>query len=250
MLNKVRIILESKYPKELSEKIVKLYSDTLLDFRKKNWKNCISNIGQLNEAFFRVLEYELTGNYIDLKTQLPKFQSGILNHWENVSNKPENLKVIMPRILFGMYCLRNKRGAIHLSSIDPNEIDATVLIQQAKWFLAEIIRINSPLSFDETIKLIKQIICKEIDIIWDTGGKIRILKNDLNTTQKVICLLYYKDGQSENELYENTEYKNFSLFRNRILKSLHQRRFIEYNNKVCKISPLGIIEAEKIFVIK
>ena len=98
--------------------------------------------------------------------------------------------------------------------------------------------------------MIKQIICKEIDIIWDTGGKIRILKNDLNTTQKVICLLYYKDGQSENELYENTEYKNFSLFRNRILKSLHQRRFIEYNNKVCKISPLGIIEAEKIFAIK
>lgn len=247
MLNKVKTILETKYPNELSEKLVKLYSDMLLDFRKKDWKNCISNIGQLNEAFYRIIEYELTGNYIALNSQLPKFQSVILDRWENVPNKPEIFRVIMPRILFGMYCLRNKRGAIHLSNIDPNEIDATVLIQQTKWLLAEIVRINSSLSFDETIELIKQIICKEIDVVWDTGENIRILKNDLTTSQKVICMLYYKDKQSDKELFENTEYKNFSLFKNRILKDLHQKRFIEYACQECQISPLGIYEAEKIF---
>lgn len=247
MLNKVKTILETKYPNELSEKFVKLYSDMLLDFRKKDWKNCISNIGQLNEAFYRIIEYELTGNYIALSSQLPKFQSAILDRWENVHNKPEIFRVIMPRILFGMYCLRNKRGAIHLSNIDPNEIDATVLMQQTKWLLAEIIRINSNLSFDETIELIKQIICKEIDIVWDTGKNIRILKNDLTTLQKVICLLYYKDKQSDKELFENTEYKNFSLFKNKILKNLHQKRLIEYAHHECRISPLGILDAEKLF---
>lgn len=249
MLNKVKEILGNKYPIEISEKIIKIYSDTLLEFRKKNWKNCSSCIGQLNEAFYRILEYELTGNYIDLNTKLPVFQNSTLNNWENIPNKPESLRIIMPRILFGMYCLRNKRGAVHLSSIDPNEIDATILMQQAKWFLAEIVRINSSLSFSETVELIKQIICKEVDIIWDAGNNIRILKTDLTTAQKVLCLLYYKDKQSDKELFSNTEYKNFSLFKNRILKDLHQKRFIEYDNQECKISPLGIKEAELIFNI-
>ena len=153
----------------------------------------------------------------------------------------------MPRILFSMYCLRNKRGAVHLSNIDPNEIDATLLLQQTKWFLAEIVRLSSNLSFDETVELIKQITCKEIEIVWDTGDSIRILKNDLTTAQKVICLLYYKDNQTDEELFDNTEYKNFSLFKNRILKDLHQKRLIEYTNQDCKISPLGIKEAETIF---
>lgn len=247
MLNKVETILKTKYPDELSKRIVKIYSDTLFDFRKKDWKNCISNIGQLNEAFFRVIEYEVSGNYIDLNTQLPQFQNNILSRWENTPNKPEIFRIIMPRILFSMYCLRNKRGAIHLSGISPNEIDATLLIHQSKWFLAEIVRLVSKLSFDETSNLIKQIICKEIDIVWDTGENIRILKNNLTASQKVLCLLYYKDNQTDEELFKNTEYKNFSLFKNRVLRDLHQKRLVEYANQNCKISPLGINEAESIF---
>ncbi len=247
MLNKVETILKTKYPDELSKRIVKIYSDTLFDFRKKDWKNCISNIGQLNEAFFRLIEYEVSGNYIDLNTQLPQFQNNILSRWENTPNKPEIFRIIMPRILFSMYCLRNKRGAIHLSGISPNEIDATLLIHQSKWFLAEIVRLVSKFSFDETSNLIKQIICKEIDIVWDTGENIRILKNNLTASQKVLCLLYYKDNQTDEELFKNTEYKNFSLFKNRVLRDLHQKRLVEYANQNCKISPLGINEAESIF---
>ncbi len=247
MLSRVKSILETKYPSELSEKIIKKYSDILLDFRKKDWKNCISNIGQINEAFYRVVELELSGNYIDLKTQLPQFHCSTLNKWENTANKPEVFRIVMPRILFSMYCLRNKRGAVHLSNIDPNEIDATVLVQQVKWFLAEIVRLTSNLSFDDTSELIKQIICKEIDVVWNTGKSIRILANTLTASQKVICLLYYKDIQTDEELFENTEYKNYSLFKNRILKDLHKKRFIEYSNNECRISPLGLKEAETIF---
>ena len=247
MLNKINTILKTKYPKELSEKIVKIYTDILLEFRKKDWKNCISNVGQLNEAFFRVIEYELNGSCTDLSSPLPQFQNSTLSRWESIPNKPEIFRIIMPRILFSMYCLRNKRGAVHLSNIDPNEIDATLLLQQTKWFLAEIVRLSSNLSFDETVELIKQITCKEIEIVWDTGDNIRILKNDLTTAQKVICLLYYKNNQTDEELFDNTEYKNFSLFKNRILKDLHQKRLIEYTNQDCKISPLGIKEAETIF---
>ena len=247
MLSKLRDILKVKYPQDLSEKIIELYSKILSEYRKKNWQNCISNVGQFNEAIYRVLEFELMGVYIDLSTQVPQFQNSTLSRWENVPNKPEIYRIVIPRVLYSMYCLRNKRGAVHLSNISPNEIDANLLVQQVKWILAEIVRMASNLSFDETANLIKQITCKEVNAIWDTGENIRVLENKLTTTQKVLCLLYYKDGQKDRELFINTGYKNFNLFKNRILKEMHKNRFIEYDSKCCKISPLGVREAEEIY---
>ena len=56
MLNKLRDILKVKYPQDLSEKIIELYSKILSEYRKKNWQNCISNVGQFNEAIGRGAE--------------------------------------------------------------------------------------------------------------------------------------------------------------------------------------------------
>ena len=136
MLNKIQNILSKRYPVELTNKIIELYSKILLEYRKRDWKNCIATIGQFNEACFRIINLELTGNYIDLATKLPNFTNGILNNWEQYSSKDEIFRTVMPRILFSMYCLRSKRGAVHLSNIDPNEIDSTVLLYQTKWFLS------------------------------------------------------------------------------------------------------------------
>lgn len=246
MLNKIETILKTKYNEEISVKTVQLYAKILLEYRKKDWKNCISTIGQFNEAMFRVIEYELTGIYIPLSNQLPQFNSKILSNWENTSiPNSEIFRIVMPRILFSMYCLRSKRGAVHLSNIDPNEIDATLLLYQVKWFLSELIRNISKLSFNETAEIIKQIIAKENDIIWNTGEKIRILR-PLSTVQQVLCLLYHSDKLTDKELCDNIEYKNFSVFKSRILKTLHKKRLIEYNAPNCILSPTGISEAEKI----
>lgn len=249
MLNKVETILKTKYPEEISIKIVKLYFKILLEYRKKDWKNCIATIGQFNEAIYRVIELEQSGTYIPLAQQLPQFNSKILNQWENSKiSKSETFRVIMPRILFGMYCLRSKRGAVHLSNIDPNELDATMLLYQAKWIVAELIRHSSNLCFDETTNLIKQIIVKENDIVWNTGKRTRILKL-IPAQQQVLCLLYSLGNLTDRELFENIEYANFSIFKTRVLKSLHKKRFIEYEIPNCILSPLGVCESEKILSV-
>jgi len=245
MLSRINNILSGRYQKELADKLTELYSKILLEYRKKDWKNCIGTIGQFNEACFRVINFEVTGNYIDLNTQLPKFSPKELNQWEQTPNIKETFRIIMPRILFSMYCIRNKRGGVHLSGMDPNEIDATLLLSQVKWLLAEIIQNISHLAPDETINIIRQITNKEIDLIWDTGKIQRVLDTKMPARKQVLCLLYINDKTDE-ELFKSVEYTNFSVFKSKILKKLHKERLIEYDVPVCKLSPSGLIEAEKI----
>lgn len=178
-----------------------------------------------------------------MSQQLPQFNSKVLNQWENSQiSGSEIFRVVLPRILFGMYCLRSKRGAIHLSHIDPNESDATMLLYQVKWIVTELIRVSSNLSFDETTYIIKQIITKENTIVWNTGKKIRILKS-IPAQQQVLCLLYSSGSLTDKELFEYIEYTNFSVFKTRILKNLHKKRFIEYEIPNCILSPIGIFES-------
>ena len=246
MLSKVEAALKTKSPEELSVKIVELYLKILLEYRKKDWKNCIGTIGQFNEAIYRIIELELTGTYIPLSQQLPQFNQKILDKWENLQiANSEMFRVVMPRILFSMYCLRNKRGAVHLSNINPNESDATMMLHQVKWFLSELIRISSNLSFDETVDLIKQITAKENEIVWNSGQKVRILK-PLPAQQQVLCLLYSLGNLEDKTLFEYIEYTNFSVFKTKILKNLHKKRLIEYENPNCILSPIGIQETEKL----
>ena len=65
----------------------------------------------------------------------------------------------------------------------------------------------------------------------------------MTAKDKVLCLLYIKDGQSASELQSNIEYKNTSNFR-RILNALHNEKLIEFSNEKCMLSPIGIQKVE------
>lgn len=151
--------------------------------------------------------------------------------------------MLIPRTLYAMYCLRNKRGMIHKSSIDPNKMDATVLLGNAKWILAEFFRLASTLPFEETEAIIESIICRETSVVWDTGTSLRILDTRMSAKDKVLCLLYVKDRQSELELQTSIEYKNGSEFK-KILRGLHKDKLVEYSEGKCMLSPIGILQAE------
>jgi hypothetical protein len=193
-----------------------------------------------------MIEYQLDSKYTPLSDKLKNFNEKILAEYENHDSKyPEEYRIIIPRCLYAMYCLRNKRGMIHKNHIDPNRMDATVLLNNTKWVLAELFRLVSKLSFEDTESVINTIICKETAMVWNNGICLRILDTKMSAKNKVLCLLYIKDGQTDTELRNAIEYKNITDFK-KLLKSLHKDRLIEYLNSKCLISPLGIEIAEKL----
>ena len=242
----IQTVLESVYPHELAESLLTNYENALREFKKGNWRYFGNEIGQFIEVSYRMIEFQLTANYTPIANKLPNFNERVLTTWENYgSTYDEVYRIIIPRCLYAMYCIRNKRGMIHKNHIDPNKMDATILLNDTKWILAEFFRLSSTLSFEETESIIDSIMCKENSLIWDTGSVLRVLDTKMSTADKVLSLLYVKDSQTDLELQKSVEYKNFTEFK-RLLRTLHTKRLIEYDVPNCIISPLGIQRAEEI----
>lgn len=243
----IQNILVNMFPDELVESILTSYEKALAEYKKEHWQYFGNEIGQFVEVARRIIEYQLDGKYTPLTDKLGIFTEKVLTELERHDVKiSEVYRIIIPRCLYSMYCIRNKRGMIHKSHIDPNKMDATVLLSNTKWVLAELLRQASTLSFDETEEIINSIIVKETSIIWNIGDNIRILDVKMPCKDKVLCLLYTKDGMTDKELQEYVEYKNTTEFK-RILRTLHKNKLIEYAVPKCYLSPTGIVKAEEIF---
>ena len=246
--NDIQTILESAYPHELAESLITNYENALKEFKKGNWKYFGNEVGQFIEISYRMIEYKLTGTYTPIASKLPNFNERILTAWENLGSAYDEVyRIIIPRRIYSMYCIRNKRGMIHKNHIDPNKMDATVLLNDSKWILSEFFRLVSTLSFDETENVVNSIMCKENTLVWDTGYVLRILDTKMSSANKVLCLLYIRDSQSDEELRKSIEYKNLTEFK-RLLRTLHKNRLIEYRGSNCILSPIGIQCAEKLLV--
>lgn len=242
--NDIQSILQTTYPQELVDSLLTSYEKALAEYKKGHWQYFGNEIGQFIEVARRIVEYQLEGKYTPLSEKLKNFNERILTEWENKSTTiSEVYRIIVPRTLYAMYCLRNKRGMIHVNHIDPNRMDAAVLLGNTKWVLAEYFRLASTLPFEETEAAIDSIMCRETSVIWDNGSVLRVLDTKMPTRDKILCLLYIKNNQSEIELRNSTEYKNTSVFK-KILRDLHSDRLIEYSDGKCIISPIGTERAE------
>lgn len=244
--SEIHNVLCTTYPQELISSMLTSYENALSEYQKSHWQYFGNEVGQFIEVARRAIEYQLEGKYTPLTDKLSIFNVKVLMALEGHSATiSEVYRVVIPRTLYAMYCLRNKRGMIHKSHIDPNKMDATVLLNNMKWVLAELFRMTSSLSFEETESVIDSIICRETLVIWNTGSTLRILNTKMPTRDKILCLLYTKNNQSEAELRNSVEYKNSSEFR-KILKALHRDKLIEYTVDKCSISPLGLEKAESV----
>lgn len=242
----IQNVFESVYPHELAESLLTNYENALREFKKGNWRYFGNEIGQFIEVSYRMIEFQLAENYTPISNKLPNFNERILTTWENYGSAYDEVyRIIIPRCLYAMYCIRNKRGMIHKNHIDPNKMDATILLNDTKWVLAEFFRMSSTLSFEETESIIDSIMCKENSLIWDTGSVLRVLDTKMSCADKVLCLLYMQNSQTDTELRKSIEYKNPTEFK-RILKNLHAKRMIEYAAPNCTLSPLGTQRAEVI----
>ena len=242
----IQTILSTVYPSELVESLLTSYTNALIEYKKGHWQYFGNEVGQFIEVARRIVENQLDGKYTLLTDKLSVFSEKVLVAYESHSGTiSEVYRIVIPRILYAMYCLRNKRGMIHKNHITPNKMDASVLLGNAKWVLAEFFRQASTLPFEETEDAIDGIMCRETSLVWDTGSSLRILNAKMAARDKVLCLLYIKDGQTEIDLQHNIEYNNSSNFRE-ILKSLHKEKLIEYSDEKCTISPIGLQKAEEL----
>ena len=240
----IQQILENEYPPEIVEHVIKAYREMLQAYRLEKWKPSELDAGHFVEAVRRLLENCLFGSYTGFDSSLGSFSPAILNRYESATGD-ESYRII-PRVLYGMYCIRNKRGVGHIAAISPNKMDATGIVYSAKWVLAELIRIAGQAQPEEAHRLTDAILDRQVDLIWEDGETFMILDKSLKAQDRILVTLYKKDYLSVEELRGKVVYTNKTNFRKIILK-LRSEKLIDLTEAdICKLSPLGVQKAEKI----
>lgn len=244
----VQKILETAYGKQIAEKLLSAYVEIESNYSLGKWKASELDAGHFVESVRRILEQELFGSHTSFSKKLKAFDDSVLKNYEQATGHDESYRMLIPRTLKAIYNIRNKRGVGHITGVSPNEMDSTYILYTVKWILAELVRLNSSLSVQETQRLVDNIVERKVGLIWKTSEFTRILYPDMNTRDKVLVLLYDESPRSVEELQGVVEYKNKSDF-TKLLRRLHKDALIHFGeDKHCTISPTGIIKAEQIIL--
>jgi hypothetical protein len=117
-----------------------------------------------------------------LDVLLPKF--------ENETGQPDAVRMHIPRTLKLIYDIRNKRDAAHLGdAIDPNLQDATLVVANMDWVVAELVRLHHNVSADEAQRIIEDLVKKEVPAVEEIDGQPVIL-SDLQPRDQALLMLY------------------------------------------------------------
>ena len=152
------------------------------------WKPSELDAGHFVEAVRRVIELRLTGSFTPIGKGLSAFNDKTLKAYESASGD-QSYRVLLPRVLKSIYNIRNKRGVGHLSGFSPNEMDATLILYSAKWVLAELVRLESGLSIDETQSLVEEIVERRMELVWRDGEIVRVMDPSMKATDQAMVLL-------------------------------------------------------------
>jgi hypothetical protein len=146
-------------------------------------------------------------------------------------------------MLIALYEIRNNRGVGHVGGdVDPNHMDAICVLEMSKWVLGELVRIFHAVSTEEAAHAVDAIVERTLPIIWEVGGKLRVLEPNMSMTDKTLVLLYHSSGPvAEGHLLTWVEHSNASVFRRDVLRPAHKKKLLEYDSEshTVQISPRG-----------
>lgn len=190
------------------------------------------------------MDHLLFGTYKPIGKSLDAFNESALIKYRDAKGD-ESLRILMPRQLWALYALRNKRSMGHLGLGPALQIDANILLYGAKWAVAELIRLSSTIPIHEATGFIERIVEHQISPIWREGDIVRIVNPKVSARDQTLILLGFVGEMDENGLRQIIEYKHAANFR-KILKRLHALKLIEYAPQLVRISPTGFAEAKSL----
>ncbi len=227
--------------------LLQSYQEIATNFAEHRWEPAELNGGKFCEVVYSIVNGVLAGsfpahpskpkNMLSACRDLEKFAV----HSSRVGD--HSLRILIPRLLPPLYDIRNNRGVGHVGGdVDPNFMDATAVYAMASWTLAELVRIFHGISTKEAQETVIALSERKISLVWEVDQIRRVLDPGMDKGDQTLVLLHSKPTWSaESELLSSVEYSNANKFRKNILRVLHKKRMLEYDESQqrVRISPLG-----------
>lgn len=242
--------LLNNLPEAIRKDLFKAFNETIRNYREYRWEPSELNGGKLCEIIYTILRGYIDG-HIPSKSTKPQNMVAACHALEQApaSTFPRSIRIQIPRMIIALYEIRNNRGVGHAGGdVDPNYMDATVVLYMSKWLIAELIRLFHNVDLKTASAEVNKIIERIMPIIWEVNGKYRVLDTTLNMLDKTLLILFQQTkAVSESSLVEWIEHSNPSVYRRYVLRKAHKEKLIEYNEhqRTAHISPKGINYVEK-----
>lgn len=240
-------------PAGLRDPLFESYQEIVTNFAEHRWEPSELNGGKFCEIVYTIIHGSIKGAFA-AKPSKPANMVKACTDLEKTPASPirvgdRSLRILIPRTLMTLYDIRNNRGVGHAGGdVNPNLMDATVVCSTAGWVLAELIRIFHQVSINEAQETVDALVERRVSLVWDVGHIKRVLDPKMKKDDQTLLLLYTKPGwMPEDDLFRSVEYSDVTLFRTNILRVLHKKRLIEYDDAQgqARISPLGSQHVEK-----
>jgi len=240
-------------PATLRDDLLNAFNEIVKNYREHRWEPSELNGGKLCEAAYTIVKGWLDNGAYPARAKKPSyFPQTCMDMEKKYSTVPNSrtARILIPRMMVGLYDIRNNRGVGHAGSdVDPNHMDATVILHTAKWLVAELVRLLHNLTTDEATALVEDLIEREVAWVWTVGDIKRVMDPGLGWKKQALILLLTQHGAvAEVDLVKWLEHPNAAVFRRDVLKPMHKARLVEYDQAAGTIllSPMGVAEAEAV----
>jgi hypothetical protein len=234
-------------PAGLRDPLLAALSEIATNFVAHRWEPSELNGGKLCEAAYAILRSHVDGKWAS-KPKKPRDFVAACRDFEKATGFPQSVRITTPRLLMALYEIRNNRGVGHVGSdVDPNHMDATLVLAGGKWVVAELVRIFHGVSTSDAAAAVDALVERVIPTVWEIGVTRRVLVPGLSMKDQTMLLLYGPAGWiKESDLVQAVEHSNPSIYRRDVLVRAHRDRLIEYDgvNRRAHISPLGVAYVE------
>jgi hypothetical protein len=177
-------------PQQLATELLEAYVEAKRRYYLGDHRPNAVEGGRFSEAALRIVQHESGLAVTPVGKSLPAVNDQMLARFEAATSAPEAVRFHIPRALKTIYGIRNKRDAAHLADgIDPNLQDATLIVGNMDWVLAEFVRIYHQVSADDAQQIIENLVSKEVPAVQEIHGQPVIL-SDLAPRDQALLLLY------------------------------------------------------------
>jgi hypothetical protein len=229
--------------------LVDEFEQALDEYRASDWEKVGLKAGKFCEVAYCVCSGYATGTYATLPVKPSNFGKSCIDLEQHNKTKGRSLCMQVPKVLAALYELRNNRAIGHVSAeVSPNHMDAEFFLRGMKWVMGEFVRNYSQLALADSHAVVEAVTARSFQMVWTSGNVRRVLEPAKTAGQKVLILLY-AEGKSVSVAHLQTwiEYKNGTDFKRKVLKDLHKKAFIQYDERTAtaQILPPGQAHVEK-----
>ena len=234
----------SALPTGLRDPLLKEYETIVQNYLEQRWLPSELSGGRLSEIVYTILDGHAKKSYAATPSKPGNFPDACKKLESNkLPHVPHSFQILIPRMLPALYDVRNNRNVGHVGGdVDPNHMDAVVVLSMANWIMAELVRVFHGLKVTEAQQVVDTLVEVRIPVVWSDGGGIkRVLRPELKLHEQIVLLVSVSVPEvTSKELIEWVEEGDKAYFK-KTLRNLHTKRLVEFNESTdrVKILPPG-----------